>query len=132
MNLTFDNLKRAWRLLKRRQTWLTLGLAALFFELARLIVKLVFRNDALQVFLNHTSGSCRELSHGAMVLLGCGTLFFGFACVRTLGEIRRWLVFRRSGTDAQVGTALTGVVGWSLIVLTIAAAALFFFARYCR
>lgn len=132
MNRTFDDLKHAWRQLKCWQTWLTLGLVALFLGLAWLIGKLAFGSDALQILLGHSATSCRELSHGAIVLVGCGMVFFAFAALLTLAEIRRWLAFRRRGAHAEAASTLTCMVGWSLILLTVAAAALFFFARYCR
>ena len=132
MKWIIDDLCRAIAALKRWQTWLGIGLLALFAGLAVLLSRYAFRTDAVLLFLHRTAGSCRQLTNGIIIFMFCGMIFFAFSAVLTLGECQRYLDLRQHHAQHAARQALRGAIAWGAVAVSIAIAALIFFNAYCR
>lgn len=132
MKWILDDLVRAYHQLCKWQTWLVIGLLALFAGLAYLVARLAFRTDSILIFLHRTAADCREMNNGAIIFLFCGMIFFILAAVATLGEFQRYFEFRRYGSHHQAASALQGGVLWACVATAITIGALIFFNQYCR
>lgn len=132
MNWLIEDFKRAYAQLQRWQTWLTIGLIGAFATLALLVGSFAIRTDSILVYLHRTASACREMNNGAIIFLFCGMIFFILAAVATLGEFQRYFEYRQRAATQQARLALRGGLLWGGIALAITAAALTFFAKYCR
>ena len=132
MNWILNDLFHALEQLKRWQTWLVIGLIALFALLAYLVAGYAFRTDAILRFVNRTTGSCRELTNASIIFLFCGMMFFLFSSVITLGEFQRHFAFKQQNAHRQAAQSLRQGIFWVLVTVGIAVASLVFFTNYCR
>lgn len=132
MKWLLDDLKSAFAELSRWQTWLVIGLIALFGLLAYLVTQLAFKTDAVLMFLKHSTGSCREMTNGIIITLFCGMMFFFLTCVLTLGEFQQYFTLKEQGADYGAKRALMWGIGWSSVAVGLAVAALLFFNAICR
>ncbi|MBS1143478.1 MAG: hypothetical protein H6R14_884 [Proteobacteria bacterium] len=118
--------------LKRGRTWLGIGLIGLFAGLAYLVVTFAFRTDGLLLYLHRTAGACRQMTNEIIIFMFCGMIFFVFFAVLTLGELQRHFQFKQRAAHYQASRALYWGIGWGVVAVSIAVAALVFFNRYCR
>jgi hypothetical protein len=132
MKWILEDLSRALEQLKLWQTWLVLGLIAIFAGLAYLVGSFAFRTDAVLIFLNRTVGSCRELNNGSIIFMFCGMIFFVFTAVLTLGELQSYFDLQERKAYYQSRLALRWGIFWGCAAIVIAIAALIFFNQYCR
>ena len=127
-----EDLKSGLAELKRWQTWVAIGLIALFGLMAYLVAQFAFRTDSILMFLRLTSGSCRELTNGIIIFLFFGMIFFVFTAVLTLGEFQQFLELKRRAAHHQARQSLIWGLAWGGFSIGIAIAALVFFNSYCR
>ncbi len=132
MNWIIQDLKDALAQLKRRETWIAIGLIALFGVLAYAVAIFALRTDSVLMFLRHTVGSCREMTNGVIIFLFCGMIFFLFTAVLTLGEFQRYVEFKERGATYQARQTMFWGIGWGVLAISIAISALVFFNTYCR
>lgn len=118
--------------LKRWQTWLALGLIAMFSGLAFMVARMAFQTDSVLIYLHYTTLSCREMSNGPIIFLLCGMIFFVFLGVLTLGEFQQYLEFKRHNAHTQARRAMNWGFTWAGLAIAISAASLIFFNIYCR
>lgn len=132
MKWIVEDLSRALEQLKLWQTWLVIGLLALFAGLAYLVGTFAFRTDAVLLFLNRTVGSCQELTNGSIIFMFCGMIFFLFTAVLTLGELQSYFDLQERKAYHQSRLALRWGIFWGCTAIAISMAALVFFNQYCR
>lgn len=132
MKWIIQDIKNALAQLKRRETWVGIGLIALFGLLAYAVALFAFRTDSVLMFLRHTVGSCREMTNGIIIFLFCGMIFFLFTALLTLGEFQRYVEFKQHGAHYQARQTMFWGIGWGALAITIAVSALVFFNSYCR
>ena len=132
MNQLINDIKSAFAELLRWQTWLVIGLIALFALLAYLIAQFAFKTDAVLMFLNHSTGACNKMTNGVIITLFCGMMFFLLTCVLTLGEFQQFFTLKERNANYEAKRALFWGIGWSSLSVGMAVAALFFFNSFCR
>ena len=131
MKWLFNDIWRALQPLKRIETWMVIGILALFFGLSYLVAESAFRTDSILQFLRHSSASCRELTNGPIIFLFCGMIFFILAAVVTLGEIQSFQKHQRLGAEHARKDALIHAAFWGTVAICIPSAAIYFFKHYC-
>lgn len=131
MKWLLNDIRRALQQVKRTETWIVIGILALFIGLSYLVAKSAFRTDSLLRFLHHSSASCRDLTNGPIIFLFCGMIFFLLAAVVTLGEIQSFQKTRQRGTRQASRTALIHAAFWGTVAILIPSAAIYFFKYYC-
>lgn len=127
-----EDIKSAFAQLKRWQTWLAIGLIALFALLAYLVGSYAFKTDSVLMFIRHTASACREMTNGVIIFLFCGMLFFLLLALLTLGELQRYVEFKQRRAHHQARQTLFWGIAWGVAAVSIAIAALIFFTTYCR
>lgn len=131
MKWLLDDIKEAFAQLLRWQTWVVIGLIGLFALLAYMVSQFAFKTDAVLMFLNHSTGACRQMTNGVIIALFCGMIFFLFTCVLTLGEFQQYLSFKQRHAEFEAKRALFWGIGWGTFAVSIAIAALVFFNSFC-
>lgn len=132
MRWILDDLKNALAQLRLWQTWVVLGLIALFATLAWAVSIFALRTDELLIFLHRTAGSCESMTNGIVIFMIGGMIFFMLATVLTLGEIQQFFEHRRHADKRQARQSLMLAGIWGIIATSIAVVALSYFLRYCR
>lgn len=132
MKWLIDDLRNALAQLKRRETWIALGLLSGFGLLAFAVGKYAFKTDSVLRFIGHSSASCRDLSNVAIIFLFCSMIFFLLAVVVTLGEFQQYFEFRKLSSHHQARKALIQGSIWGAVAVGISVASLLFFNTYCR
>ncbi len=132
MKWLIEEIRDALALLKRGETWLTLGLIAGFGLLAYAVTRFAFKTDSILRFLHHSAASCRELSNGPIIFLFCSMIFFALSVVVTFGEFQRYIDGRRRNAYHQARQAMVMGIVWGAVAIGIAGGALLFFNNYCR
>lgn len=131
MKWLINDIRNALQQLRRVETWMVIGILALFIGLSYLVAESAFRTDSILQFLRHSSASCRELTNGPIIFLFCGMIFFLLAAVVTLGEIQSFQKNRRLNARLASRAALIHAVFWGSIAILIPSAAIYFFKYYC-
>ncbi|MBL8430676.1 MAG: hypothetical protein JNJ95_12445 [Dechloromonas sp.] len=132
MNWLIEETSRLIQQLKRWQTWAVIAMIGVFATLAFSVGSFAFRTDGILLYLNRTAGACREMSNGIIIFMFCGMIFFMLTAVLTLGEFQQYLQFKQRAAHFQATRSLYWGIGWAVVAISIAAAALVFFNRYCR
>lgn len=132
MNQLINDIKSAFAELLRWQTWLVIGLIALFALLAYMVTQLAFKTDAVLMFINNSTGACRQMTNGVIITLFCGMMFFFLTCALTLGEFQQYFTLKEHNADYEAKRALFWGIGWGCLAVGMAIAALFFFNSSCR
>jgi hypothetical protein len=127
----WNEIRNALAQLKRGETWLGLGLIALFGLLTYIIGQFAFRTDSVLKYLHQTVGACRELSNGPIIFLFCGMMFFLLAVVATFGEFQRYCDCRRRNGFYEARQAKISAILWCAVAIAISISALFFFYNFC-
>ena len=127
-----NDFKKAFAQLKHWQTWMAIGLIALFSLLAYLVGSFALQTDSVLLFVRHTASACREMTNGVIIFLFCGMLFFLLTAVLTLGELQRYVQFKQRNAYHQARQTLFWGIAWGTTAISIAIAALIFFTTYCR
>jgi len=127
-----DDLRRAGKQLKRQETWVVIGLIALFSVLFYLIFDYALRTDSTVNFLRHRIFACRELSDIGIVGMFCGIVFFVLTMGVTFGELFRYLDDRRRHAYYTARQALISFGAWGISALSIGLAMLYFLTSQCR
>lgn len=132
MKWIVDELGRLAAELKRKETWIGIGVISLFTVLAFLIVSFAFRTDSVLLYLHHSVVACREMTNGTIIFLFCCMMFLMFFIVLTLGELQRYFNFRDMQANRDAEQALKGGLIWGGVAIATAMAMLIFFNMYCR
>lgn len=132
MKWIIEDIKELFAQLLRWQTWLVIGLLALFALLAYLVAGFALRTDSVLNFVRQKTGNCRELNNTLIILLFTGMIFFTFTSVLTLGELQRYFRAIRRGALAAARQALIWAGFWAFIAVLIAVSALVFFNTFCH
>jgi hypothetical protein len=132
MKWIIEDLKSVFAELQRGQTWLGIGLIALFALLAYFVASFALRTDSVLMFVRHSASNCREMTNGIIIAMFCGMIFFLFTALLTLGELQRYLKFKSHGARQQTRQALIWGILWGTVAISIAVGALVFFNLFCR
>lgn len=117
--------------LKRKETWLIIGIIAGFALLTYAVAQFAFRTDSVLRYLRISGGVCRELTNGPIIFLFCGMIFFFLAAVVTFGELQSYFDNRRRKAEHQARQSLKYVIFWGGVAVLIPISALLFFKAYC-
>lgn len=127
-----EEIERGIDALKRKETWIVIGIIALFGLLLVLITRFAFRTDNILIYAHRTAAACREMTNATIIGLFCGMIFFFFSSVLTLGELQRYFYFKRINAYREAESAMRGLLVHFCITLALAGAGLAFFSFYCR
>ena len=132
MKWLFQDIKNAFALLKRGETWLVLGLIAGFGLIVYAVALFAFKTDSILIYLHYTAASCRDMSNGPIIFLFCCMIFFALAVVVTFGEFQRYIESKRRNAYHSTRQALISGIVWAAVAIGIGGSVLLFFKNYCR
>lgn len=126
-----DDFRSMVEQLKQVETWVLLGMLAVFFLLAFFAIRLALRSDTMLRALHPATAICRELGENAVAFLFISMIFFGLTVLATLGEFFTYIDSKRHHAHYSARDALKGTAGWGSAALTIGLAVVFFLDSRC-
>jgi hypothetical protein len=126
-----DDFLRMVAQLKKGETWVVIGMMAVFFVIAYLVVRLALRSDTMLRALHPTMSLCRELTENSVAFLFVGALFFVITAVAALGELLTYLDYKRMRTRYGPKEALRGILKWGGIALLLGLGVLIYLDSRC-
>jgi len=118
--------------LKHRETWVILGLIAIFSFIFYLMFDYALRTDSTVNFIRRQIFACRELSDIGIVGMFCGIVFLILSMVVTFGELFRYMDDKRQHAYYTANQSLKACAAWGVSALGIALSMLYFLTSQCR
>jgi len=117
--------------LKRPETWVMLGMMALFALVIFVAFYFALRFDSTRRLWNLSSTFCQDLGNSQTAALFFAVAAFGLAMVTALGEFTRYMDNKRQGLRHQGKTARTALL-LAAVTLIIGAGVSLFLERMCQ
>lgn len=126
-----DDFMRMVAQLKRGETWVVIGMLAIFFLIAFFVLRLALRSDTMLRALHPTMMVCRELGENSVAFLLIAMFFFVLTALAALGEMLTYIDCKRMRATFGAREALRGIASWGAAALVIGLGVLIFLDSRC-
>lgn len=126
-----DDFRRLVAQLRQAETWVVIGMLAMFFLIAFFVIRLALRSDTMLRALHPAMTFCRELTDNAVAFIFVGMIFFVLTALAALGELFVYIDSKRRQARYATQEALKGIIQWGGISLFLGLSILVYLDLRC-
>lgn len=126
-----DDFSRLGAQLKKRDTWIFIGMAGVAAVLLYYSFHFALQMDFTRRLRNLAASGCRDVDNAATALLFFGTFFFALTVAMVFGEFARHLDYKRRNARDEARHAAGLCAGWGLAAVVTSLALMIFLQSQC-
>jgi hypothetical protein len=126
-----DDFRRLFALLKQREMWILIGIAAVFAVIVYYGFQFALKFDFMMRVRNLTANACQELGNSATALLFFAMIFLGLTISMVFGEFARHLDYKRQKARALAREAAKNSGLWGVAALSLGVTMVSFLHSQC-